>query len=136
MNKYFEKFPRNKVDYFGRVVLYSKNLDTFFDISFGCGDNLTQEDVENGYDDYLNISSWKVIGDYNDILKDIKEDIYLDEIDGLEEYDGGMLLVKRADYNNSGDIRDYLENALDMGGYGVSEDMEYGSDLTCVYIGD
>ena len=33
------------------------------------------------------------------------------------------MLIKRADYKNSGDIRDYLENSLDFGEY-KTDDVE------------
>lgn len=48
-------------------------------IAEGTGDNLTQEDIDNGYVDYIYY-------DYYESLDDVKED-YI--------YDGGMILLEK-----------------------------------------
>ena len=88
--------------------------------------------IEEGYDDYMNIDVYEWNGErpLMEVINEIREnDGYIDDIDGLEDTDGGMMLIKRADYNNSGDIRDYLENALDFVNYRANDDENLYKDL-------
>ena len=122
MNNIFRNIPENPFPFEGGVTLFSTNLNMFYHICFGSGDNLDDDDIELGYDDYMNIDVYKWNGERPllEVINDIKEnDGYIDEVEGLRETDGGMMLIKRADYNHSGDIRDYLVNALDFGNYGA-----------------
>ena len=85
-----------------------------------------EDDIDNGFDDYMNIDAYKWDGErpLMEVINDIREnDGYIDDIYGLEDTDSGMMLIKRADHNNSGDIRDYLENSLDFGEY-KTDDVE------------
>ncbi|CAJ0592400.1 unnamed protein product [Cylicocyclus nassatus] len=134
MIEVFKKFPRNKFDFEGAIVLYSKNLETFYRISFGCGDNLMEEDRAEGYDDYLLYDAYSYNPKCKYTIEEMKgiikyNDGYLDTIHELVDEDGGMMLVKRSDYMNSGDIRDYLENALDMAGVWVTETYSKAYDV-------
>ena len=137
--KEFNMIPRNTFDFEGGVVLFAKDSDTFYHIWFGSGDNLTDEDIEDGYDDYMNYEVYRLVNgmSFDDVVPFIKEaDGYLDVVEGLgiEEEDGGMMLIKRDDYGNSGDIRDYLENALEMANYGVSDIANLYKDLVFVCV--
>ena len=57
------------------IYFYVKECEELFCVSEGTGDNLLPEDVENGFKDYLNYTVYRLDG-------------------GIEEYDGGMLLLK------------------------------------------
>lgn len=132
MNNIFRYIPENPFPFEGGVTLFATNLNVFYHIWFGSGDNLDEEDIEEGYDDYMNIDVYEWNGErpLMEVINEIREnDGYIDDIDGLEDTDGGMMLIKRADYNNSGDIRDYLENALDFGNYGADDIENLYKDL-------
>ena len=132
MNNIFCNIPENPFPFEGGVTLFSTNLNMFYHIWFGSGDNLDDDDIELGYDDYMNIDVYKWNGERPllEVINEIKEnDGYIDEVEGLEDTDGGMMLIKRADYNHSGDIRDYLVNALDFGNYGADTDENLYKDL-------
>lgn len=135
--KEFNMIPRNEFDFEGGVVLFSKDSDTFYHIWFGSGDNLDDADIEDGYDDYMNYESYRLADgvSFEDAVGLVKDaEGYLDEIECLEEEDGGMMLIKRAEYGDSGDIRDYLENALEMANYGVSDLANLYKDLVFVCV--
>ena len=122
MNNIFLYIPENPFPFEGGVTLFSTDLNMFYHIWFGSGDNLDEEDIDNGFDDYMNIDAYKWNGErpLMEVINNIREnDGYIDEVDGLEDTDSGMMLIKRADYNNSCDSRDYVENALDFGNYGA-----------------
>lgn len=126
MNNIFSYIPENPFPFEGGVTLFSTDLNMFYHIWFGSGDNLDEEDIDNGFDDYMNIDAYKWNGErpLMEVINNIREnDGYIDEVDGLEDTDSGMMLIKRADYKNSGDIRDYLENSLDFGEY-KTDDVE------------
>ena len=132
MNNIFLYIPENPFPFEGGVTLFSTDLNMFYHIWFGSGDNLDEEDIDNGFDDYMNIDAYKWNGErpLMEVINNIREnDGYIDDVDGLEDTDSGMLLIKRADYNNSGDIRDYLENALDFGEYGADNVESLYKDL-------
>lgn len=122
MNNIFLYIPENPFPFEGGVTLFSTDRNMFYHICFGSGDNLDSEDIENGYDDYMNIDAYKWNGErpLMEVINNIREnDGYIDEVDGLKDIDSGMMLIKRAKYNNSGDIRDYLEDSLDFVNYGA-----------------
>ena len=132
MNNIFRYIPENPFPFESGVTLFSTDLNMFYHIWFGSGDNLDEEDIDNGFDDYMNIDAYKWNGErpIMEVINNIREnDGYIDEVDGLEDTDGGMMLIKRADYNNSGDIRDYLENALEFGNYRANDDENLYKDL-------
>ena len=132
MNNIFRSIPENPYPFEGGVTLFSTNLNMFYYIWFGSGDNLNEEDIDNGYDDYMNIDVYKWDGErpLMEVINDIRHnDGYIADVEGLEESDGGMMLIKRADYNNRGDIRNYLENALEFGQYGADKVENLYKDL-------
>ncbi len=132
MNNIFLYIPENPFPFEGGVTLFSTDRNMFYHIWFGSGDNLDEDDIDNGFDDYMNIDAYKWDGErpLMEVINDISEnDGYIDDIFGLEDTDSGMMLIKRSDYNNSGDIRDYLENALDFGNYGANNVESLYKDL-------
>lgn len=132
MNNIFRYIPENQFPFEGGVTLFATDLNMFYHIWFGSGDNLDEGDIEEGYDDYMNIDAYKWNGErpLMEVINNIRENEgYIDDIDGLEDTDSGMMLIKRADYKNSGDIRDYLENALDFGEYGADNVESLYKDL-------
>ena len=132
MNNIFYYIPENPFSFEGCVTLFSTDRNMFYHIWFGSGDNLDEDDIDNGFDDYMNIDAYKWNGErpLMEVINNIREnDGYIDEVDGLEDTDGGMMLIKRADYNNSGDIRDYLENSLDFANYGADNVESLYKDL-------
>ena len=54
--------------------------DTIYEIEEGTGDNLLQEDIEDGYVDYIYYSSYSSLEAYKD---------------GEAEIDGGMILLRK-----------------------------------------
>jgi hypothetical protein len=60
----------------GGLLLFVPERKQFVRISYGTGDNLSSEDIEEGYDDYLYI----VIDEFNDGWE--------------EDVDGGQMLLK------------------------------------------
>lgn len=132
MNNIFRYIPENPFPFEGGITLFSTQLNEFYHIWFGSGDNLDEEDIANGFDDYMNIDvyKWDGIRPLMEVVNEIKEnDGYIDEVDGLMDEDGGMMLIKRSDYNNSGDIRYYLENSLEFGNYGADKVENLYKDL-------
>lgn len=114
----FKKFPAVE-DYTGGAIFFDPRTNLYYRIVFGCGDNLTHEDIENGFDDYMMYDVYRLCEglDRKYVEEGIEEnDGYLDETDGLEEVDGGMMLIRRKDYADpeSGNYYLYLANALEM----------------------
>ena len=132
MNNIFLYIPENPFPFEGGVTLFSTDRNMFYHIWFGSGDNLDEDDIDNGFDDYMNIDAYKWDGErpLMEVINDISEnDGYIDDIYGLEDTDSGMMLIKRAKYNNSGDIRDYLEDSLDFVNYGADTTGNLYKDL-------
>lgn len=132
MNSIFSNIPENPSPFEGGITLFASNLNRFYHIWFGSGDNLDDGDIEEGYDDYMNIDvyKWDGVRPLMEVINSIREnDGYIDDVDGLIEDDGGMMLIRRSDYNNSSDIRDYLENSLDFANYGSDKVENLYNDL-------
>ncbi len=115
----FTTFPRNKFDYQGRVVLFDTVANVFYNFSFGTGDNLDDEDTDEGFDDYFMVDSWEWDEKTRlaDIFNEIRMGVDMEEVDGIDEIDGGQLLIKRKEFGDSGDIRTYIPACLEFGGY-------------------
>ena len=115
----FTTFPRNMFDYQGRVVLFDTNNNVFYDFAFGTGDNLDDEDRDGGFDDYFMTGFWEWDEKtcLADIFSAIRRGIDMEEVDGIDEIDGGQLLIKRKKYGDSGDIRTYIPACLEFSGY-------------------
>jgi len=127
--------PRNLDDWFGNVCLYDAGSKKVYQITFGSGDNLTEEDIHEGYDDYIMVERYGLDGDaaLEDILSELKENGgYADMVHGLEEEDGGQMLLKRSEWS-SGNIVLFISDALDFcGGYPVPTEVTDYSDL--IYV--
>ena len=78
------------------VLLWVKSASEFISIQFGSGDNLSQEDYEEGYDSYVYITQFKYAS--ND----------------FEETDGGMMLYKSDDAGYGDDICNAVYDALEF----------------------
>lgn len=115
MPRWFHLFPRNSVDYEGGIVLFDVKQRIFYEIEWGCGDNLTHEDQEEGYDDYINWETFHwdhgPIEFIFDLWKKNKGSDF-DYYDYLGSMDGGMLLVKRK-RKKTGDLREYILDVIE-----------------------
>jgi hypothetical protein len=121
----FEHFkrivPQNPVPWEGTVVLYSPWCNTFFNVAFGTGDNLGDEDIDNGFDDYIMVDQFELDGTFGfgDVVNNIKHAGYAEgDMAGLDELDGGQWLLRHKDWRN-GDIRRFIMEAMDFAGYGL-----------------
>ena len=106
----FSRLTPNTADREGGIILFSPKTLVFYEITFGSGDNLSAEDSAGGYDGYIVVNTAKLV--HGPGLE------YLT----VEPSDGGDMLVRYDDYGRSGDIRDYLADALDFAGYCGSYD--------------
>ena len=80
------------------LVIFAKNDEKIIRISEGNGCNLTNEDIDDGYVDYL----------YYDIF---------DAQDFQDVEDGGMVLLKKPIKEEFNSIGEVLERVLNMAGY-------------------
>lgn len=110
MPQAFSRLTPNTADREGGILLFSPKTLVFYEITFGSGDNLSAEDSAGGYDGYIVVNTAKLV--HGPGLE------YL----AVEPSDGGDMLVRYDDYGRSGDIRDYLSDALDFAGYCGSYD--------------
>jgi len=134
----YERFrqivPKNPIEWEGSIVVYAVELGSFFRIAFGTGDNLSADDLDDGCDDYIMVDQFALSenADLEDILREIKKERSLDEgVDGIVEVDGGQLLLRRKEWS-SGDIRRFIETALEFSGYGVVELENWMKDVIFV----
>ena len=125
--------PRNRYDYEGGMVLYATREEVFFKVVFGTGDNLLAEDRREGYDDYLMLDSYGLMSGVpvSRVFDQLRSGTEIEDVEGLVERDGSQMLVRRGEYG-TGDIRAYLENALDMIGYSVHNRDELYCDILYV----
>lgn len=121
----FDRFkdvvPKNKFEWEGGIVLYDAASEEFFNISFGSGDNLDSDDIDEGFDDYIMVERYELDGTKGSalIVVDAVDKGYVDgTTEGLREVDGGQLLLKRNEWTD-GDIRRFITEALDFVGYGA-----------------
>ena len=126
-SKSFEMFkdivPKNKYDWEGGIVLYDAASEEFFNISFGSGDNLDADDIDEGFDDYIMVERYELDGTLGSayVVTDAVDKGYVDDsTPGLREVDGGQLLLKRKEWTD-GDIRRFITEALDFVGYGADK---------------
>lgn len=89
------------------VLVFIKDVGEFLYACQGTGDNLLDEDIEEGYVDYVNIET------------------YLFNLGGFEDNDGGMKLLEKPfdEYYKDDDGTQLIKDAMDMV-YGV-DNMEY-----------
>lgn len=89
---------------YGGLLLFSPESKQFIRISYGCGDNLSDEDIEAGYDDYLYI----VIDEFDDGWQ--------------EDVDGGQMLLKmKEEWGGRHNICQHIKDGL--GFMGITEDV-------------
>lgn len=129
--------PRNPDDWNGGVVLYSTWNRAFFNIVFGSGCNLDGDDVSQGFDDYIMADQYRLSGErpLDEIMEEIRDEGCADScIDGLEEVDGGLWLLKHKEWED-GDIRRFLMEALSFAGYGVPKSRIDDIYRDIIYVG-
>lgn len=129
--------PKNPYPWEGGIVLYSVWNRAFFNLSFGSGGNLDDEDTDNGYDDYIMADQYTLRdpGLMEHVLSVARNTGYLDEcVDGLEQVDGGQWLLKHKDWN-SGDIRRFIMEGLTFAGYGLPKEDADKMFKDIIYIG-
>ena len=126
-------FPRNRYDYEGGMVLYATKDEVFYRVVFGTGDNLLAEDREEGFDDYLMLDSYGLMSGVpvSRVFDQLRTGVEIEDVEELVEFGGSQMLVRRGEYG-TGDIRAYLENALDMIGYSSRNRDELYCDLLYV----
>lgn len=81
----------------GGLLLFIPEREQFVRISYGTGDNLSSEDIEGEYDDYLYIS--------------------IDEFDDgwVEDVDGGQMLLKmKEEWNGHYNICQHIKDGLEF----------------------
>lgn len=78
------------------ILLYLPEIEKFFSVCIGTGNNLDHEDRQAGYDSYLEINEYEYDG--NGLTFDV--------------VDGGMFLYKTTEENYDDDICDAVEDAL------------------------
>lgn len=127
----FERFkdivPKNRDEWYGSVVMYDASIGMFFNIAFGCGDNLDDGDFNEGYDDYIMVERYSVTQGhtFDEVVISAKEDGSIDsDTEGVFEEDGGQLLLKRSEWTD-GDIRRFIIKAMDFIGFGDIDDVIY-----------
>jgi len=127
----FHNLPRNDEDYQGGYVLYCVTLHRFYVMEFGNGDNLTQQDIDRGYDDYMMIGAFQpeAYECMMDIVRQIQDGNSLDSIRGLTELTSLQMMIRRKEYGRTGDARAYIANALEMLGYGWKVEERMYKDL-------
>lgn len=136
---YFKRIvPRNPIDWEGRVILYAAISEKFFRIAFGTGDNLTDDDTDEGFDDYIMADQYELDG-YRTLGEIVGEAMVKGDIDddtiGLKEVDGGQLLLRRSEWKD-GDVRRFIMEALDFSGYKLPELVPNSiAHMDIVYIG-
>lgn len=98
LSKQLEKFW-DEIDghAYGGLLVFLPTEKQFVQISYGSGDNLSSEDYDEGYDDYVYISVTEFDGSWN------------------EDVDGGMLMLKmQKDYNGHYNVCQHVKDALEM----------------------
>lgn len=88
----------------GGLLLFAPESKQFIRISYGTGDNLTSEDIDEGYDDYLYI----IIDEFDDGWQ--------------EDVDGGQMLLKmEEEWNGNYNICQHIKDGLEF--MGITEDV-------------
>lgn len=128
--------PRNPHDWEGCVVLYSTWNGVFYQIAFGTGGNLSDEDLDHGFNDYIIVTQHIPNEEgfsLGDVLTKIKNTGSADDVLGIRENDSAMWTLKHRDWGN-GDIRRFIMGALDFV-YGVPKSALDGIYKDLIYVG-
>ena len=136
--EYFKRIvPRNPHDWEGGVVLYSTWNNEFYDIAFGAGGNLDDNDLDEGFNDYIMAVGFEPDGSVglDDIITRVKNIGYASsDVDGLRDVDGMCWTLKHKDWRN-GDIRRFLMEGLNCAGYGFAKSHADWAYRDIIYIG-
>jgi len=97
LQKFYNEMEGNM---FGGLLLFDCEHNWFIRISYGTGDNLLNEDIEEGFDDYLYIQMDK-----------------FDNGEWIEDVDGGMMMLKMAkEWNSHYNICQHIKDGLEFSG--------------------
>lgn len=86
------------------IFLFDKKEKLFINAAFGTGDNLTSDDIADGYDDYIYIDTFK----WND----------------PDPLDGGLRLFKKAESDFYDNLDSFTKAVLEFLDYKDSDDIE------------
>ena len=98
LNQQLEKFYNEmEGNAYGGLLLFVPENKHFVRISYGTGDNLTNEDLKEGYDNYLYVT----VDEFNDGWDE--------EIDGTQ-----VMLKMKTDWKNHYNICQHIKDGLEM----------------------
>lgn len=80
---------------FNDVYIYVPEMEQIIKIAEGTGDNLLDEDIEDGYVDYIYYDTYVMDGD-------------------IREYDGGMVMLTELFRDKFKSTKDAIPSVLDM----------------------
>lgn len=90
------------------IFLFDKKEKLFINAAFGTGDNLTPDDIADGYDDYIYIDTFKWNGDMMN----------------PDPLDGGLRLFKKAESDFYNNLDSFTKSVLEFLDYKDSDDIE------------
>lgn len=90
------------------IFLFDKKEKLFINAAFGTGDNLTSDDIADGYDDYIYIDTFKWNGDMMN----------------PDQLDGGLRLFKKAESDFYDNLDSFTKAVLEFLDYNNTDDIE------------
>lgn len=95
LQKFYNEMEGNTM---GGLLIFDYEHKWFVRISYGTGDNLLEEDIEEGFDDYLYITMDK-----------------FDNEEWIEDVDGGQMMLKMSEeWDGHYNICQHIKDALEM----------------------
>ena len=122
---------RSRINEASEIVFFDKKNGVFININFGTGDNLDSDDIEAGFNDYVNIYTACLANpsfeEYakNSVIAEFENGGMLDDVGGYgllrtkygivesNIYDGGMMMFKQKDYYKEGEFDKFVPKLLD-----------------------
>lgn len=80
---------------FDSIYIYVPEMKQIVKVAEGTGDNLTEDDIESGYIDYIYYDTYTMDGD-------------------IQEYDGGMIMLTELFQDKYDSTEDAIPAVLDM----------------------
>ena len=90
------------------IFLFDKKEKLFINAAFGTGDNLTPDDIADGYDDYIYFDTFRWNGDMMN----------------PDSLDGGLILFKKAESDLYDNLDSFTKVVLEFLDYEDSDDIE------------
>lgn len=90
------------------IFLFNKKEKIFINAAFGTGDNLTPDDIADGYDDYIYFDTFRWNGDMMN----------------PDPLDGGLILFKKAESDLYDNLDSFTKVVLEFLDYEDSDDIE------------